>query len=72
MPLRDQSSNHVDKCPNIQDEKLSQNQSTESEKAKFSSRNQKKCNNIIQPINNCRTFAFQERIKKVVHAHTDL
>ena len=71
-PLRDQSSNHVDKSPNNQDEKLSQNQSTAKENAKFSSRNQKKCNNIIQPIDNCRIFAIQERIKKVVHAHTDL
>ena len=59
-------------APIIKTKNLRQNPSPAKKNTKFSSRNQKKCNNPIQPIDYCRIFAFQERIKKVVYAHSDL
>ncbi len=40
--------------------------------AKILSRNQKKCNKIVQPNKKCRIFAFRVRKKKIVDVDSDL
>ncbi|MBQ3363388.1 MAG: hypothetical protein IJG42_05535 [Muribaculaceae bacterium] len=57
QPLRDQSINHVDKQANHQDKNHVGKNTEKGEISKFLSRNQKKCNDIVQPIKKLRIFA---------------
>ena len=75
MLLRDQSTKHVDKHPENQDQKQA---ATRGQKGapityfiEFTSRNQKKCNHNIQPMEKLRIFATH-KVKKIGNVDSDL
>ena len=75
MPLRDQSTKHVDKHPENQDQKQAATRGKKGIQTttfiEFLSRNQKKCNHYIQPMEKLRIFATH-KVKKIGNVDSDL